>query len=440
VFLRGVFVTAGQRADAGDFASKLNVADPDLDPVNTAMNDNTALLMLLLQVAMIAGAYVVLYLNKQPCRTSPLGGNAYMKELLAPTSNPTRVKEVLRMPRETFIELRDWMVENNYLCDERDVLVEEQLAMFLRIVGHRDSNRDVQEHFQRSGYTVSSYFNKVLLAMLQLYRKVVLLPKGDRTPYEIARNPKFARYFHDCIGAADGTHILTKLPAAQVGRFRDRKGELSQNVLGMCTFDLQFCYVLAGWEGTAHDGRVLDYALTSGGLSVPPGKYYLVDAGYAMKSGFLPPYRGVRYHLREQAISAQAPATKEELFNLRHASLRNAVERIFGVLKKRFPILTTPCEYPMHTQARIVLAVTALHNFIRMHSDTVELDDWEGEEGLSTGPGRRRRGKDDEPESLDSDDDDDDEGMASLRDRLATEMWEDYQTQRAPRRGQAHNL
>jgi len=29
------------------------------------------------------------------------------------------------------------------------------------------------------------------------------------------------------------------------------------------------------------------------------GKFYLVDAGYGAKPGFLPPFRGVRFHLNE---------------------------------------------------------------------------------------------------------------------------------------------
>jgi hypothetical protein len=29
------------------------------------------------------------------------------------------------------------------------------------------------------------------------------------------------------------------------------------------------------------------------------GRFYLVDAGYEAKPGFLPPFRGVRYHLNE---------------------------------------------------------------------------------------------------------------------------------------------
>jgi len=113
-------------------------------------------------------------------------------------------------------------------------------------------------------------------------------------------------------------------------------------------FDLRFTYVLAGWEGTAHDALVLRDALErENGLRVPQGnilvisefihtnccyieiyqlvhhmlgKFYLVDDGYGAKPGFLPPFRGVRYHLNEWGNN---PVQNEkELFNLRHSSLR----------------------------------------------------------------------------------------------------------------------
>ncbi|WJX57586.1 hypothetical protein P8452_43131 [Trifolium repens] len=47
----------------------------------------------------------------------------------------------------------------------------------------------------------------------------------------------------------------------------------------------------AGWEGTAHDARVFDQALTNANLNFPhppPGMYYLVDAGYPTPMGCLP--------------------------------------------------------------------------------------------------------------------------------------------------------
>jgi len=53
------------------------------------------------------------------------------------------------------------------------------------------------------------------------------------------------------------------------------------------------------------------------------------------------------------------------LFNLRHSSARNVIERIFGVFKRRFRILHLPPEYDMSIQARIPSALAALHNFIR---------------------------------------------------------------------------
>jgi hypothetical protein len=93
------------------------------------------------------------------------------------------------------------------------------------------------------------------------------------------------------------------------------------------------------------------------------GKFYLVDAGYGAKPGFLPPYRGVRYHLNEWGNN---PVQNEkELFNRRHASLRQTVERGFGSLKRRFKILddATP-HFPFPTQVEIVVACCIVHNWV----------------------------------------------------------------------------
>jgi len=60
------------------------------------------------------------------------------------------------------------------------------------------------------------------------------------------------------------------------GPFRNKNGLLSQNVLAACSFDLRFHYVLAGWEGSASDLRVLNSALTRRNkLQVPEGILFL---------------------------------------------------------------------------------------------------------------------------------------------------------------------
>lgn len=77
------------------------------------------------------------------------------------------------------------------------------------------------------------------------------------------------------------------------------------------------------------------------------------------------PYRGVRYHLQEFSGQNSQPANEKELFNHRHASLRNVVERIFGIFKSRFLIFKSAPPFPYETQAEIVLACVGLHNFLR---------------------------------------------------------------------------
>ncbi|QHO40356.1 DDE_4 domain-containing protein [Arachis hypogaea] len=119
------------------------------------------------------------------------------------------------------------------------------------------------------------------------------------------------KWFKDCLGALDGTHIKVNVLEADKPRYRNRKGDITTNVLGVVAPDMQFIYVLAGWEGSAADSRVLRDALFRNGFSVPQGHYYLCDAGYMNCEGFLAPYRGQKYHLSEFNPHNQ-PSTAQE--------------------------------------------------------------------------------------------------------------------------------
>lgn len=114
---------------------------------------------------------------------------------------------------------------------------------------------------------------------------------------------------------------------------------------------MNFVSVLAGWEGSTSDARVLRDAVTRhNGLNIPIGNYYLADEGYINGEGFLAPYRGTRYHLQEWEDSTRAPTNKEEYFNMKHSQARNVIERCFGLLKKRWAILRSPSFYPIRIQ------------------------------------------------------------------------------------------
>jgi hypothetical protein len=59
------------------------------------------------------------------------------------------------------------------------------------------------------------------------------------------------------------------------------------------------------------------------------------------------------------------PSEKGEVFNHSHSSLRNVIERAFGVLKIKWRILLHITSYPILKQTRIIVACMALHNWIR---------------------------------------------------------------------------
>ena len=85
-------------------------------------------------------------------------------------------------------------------------------------------------------------------------------------------------------------------------------------------------------------------------------------------------------------LHSYRPANSHEYFNLCHAQLHNVVERIIGVLKRRFWILVIPPEFNMDIQAKIPPALCCIHNIIRQH-DPEELRDTESQLPTAEYPG-----------------------------------------------------
>nr|XP_043630380.1 uncharacterized protein LOC122601704 [Erigeron canadensis] len=169
------------------------------------------------------------------------------------------------------------------------------------------------------------------------------------------------------ISALDGTLVHAIVPINQQTAYRGRGGgRCYQNVLAICDFNMIFTFVWAGWEGIAHDSRILTEVVfnpASGFPFPPPNKYYLCDDAYANTRGFLAPFRNTRYWLAD--FKRRRALTKEEKFNHAHAQLRNVIERSYGVLKNRFPILSKMAPYKFSTQRNMVIACFAIHNYIR---------------------------------------------------------------------------
>jgi hypothetical protein len=213
-------------------------------------------------------------------------------EIMDPSCNQNRFRDVTRTDREIFLLLLNVL----QIKESKYIRKGEKLLIWLSMTAG-NSNRAIQERFQHSGETISSVIKEVTKAILCIKESYIKDPSNE-VQQEIISSTKFYPFFQNCIGALDGTHIKAIVSEAHVKPFRNRKGFISQNVLAVCNFDMTFSFVLAGWEGSAHDSRVLEDGVDKG-LHLPPGKFYLGDAGYGLKGYLLTPYRGVRYHLKK---------------------------------------------------------------------------------------------------------------------------------------------
>ncbi|KAL0534183.1 hypothetical protein IC582_028467 [Cucumis melo] len=262
------------------------------------------------------------------------------------------------------------------------------VAMFLHVLAHDVKNRVIQREFVRSGEIVSRHFNIVLLAVLRLYEELIKRPvpvtsncndqrwkcfevgiievhyiSPLRTSHLIQRV-----YFNlqNCLDALDGTYIKVNVPAGDRPTFRTHKGEIATNILEVCDTKGDFVYVLAGWEGSAADSRILCDAISQeNGLQVPKGQ---------------------RYHLQEWRGAANGPTNAKEYFNMKHSLARNVIERGFGILKGRWAILRGKSYYPLQVQCHTILACALLHNLINRemtYCDDVDDED-EGDSTYAT--------------------------------------------------------
>ncbi|KAG8364651.1 hypothetical protein BUALT_Bualt18G0019500 [Buddleja alternifolia] len=226
------------------------------------------------------------------------------------SNNDKDCLENLRMDMTTFARLCYLLHNVGGLSDSKHVRVEEKVCFFLSVLAHHKKNVTVKFDHVRSGHTW----------------------KMD-APWQDGNTLR-------CLGALDGMYINVQTPLRHKPRYRNRKGGISVNVLGVVDRIMNFVYMLPGWEGSAADGRGL-----------------LLMVGCC---GTL----GVRYHLDKWAQGCQAPQDQKELFDQRHSKARNIIERTWGIMKWRWAVLRSTTFYPLCTQNRMILACALLHNFI----------------------------------------------------------------------------
>ncbi|XP_077252497.1 uncharacterized protein LOC143891881 [Tasmannia lanceolata] len=291
--------------------------------------DDEDLMAMVVEGVQDAIRYYSMYFCKTPCRTSKYTGHKFIMDLL--DGAPNRCYEQLCMEKHVF--------RNLCIC--------------------RSS----------SGETISRQFHKILTCAMR-FSSDMIKPEpnyNDIIPAYIKNRAKFYPYFKDYIGAIDGTHIQVIVPQAEQIPYRGRKGYTSTNVMACCDFDMCFTFTWAGWEDAAHDTRIFSEALRTPDLNFPHPR-----GGYPNMKGYLAPYKGEMSHVPAFRHGTQPISGSNEQFNQAHASLRNIIERTFGVWKNRWALLSRMPKFDLKTQIQLIVASMSLHNYIRKHASRDE--------------------------------------------------------------------
>ncbi|EHS62529.1 uncharacterized protein PGTG_20649 [Puccinia graminis f. sp. tritici CRL 75-36-700-3] len=209
-------------------------------------------------ISIAAAGAAITYLGKMWNTYEPYygdGGQARYTRFLLNEVRPELFREITRMERSTFNSLVEELKFNRLLKDGRSVCVEEQVLIFLDILCHNNAMRQTAVKFRRGLYTVTRYFGLVLDSLVNIYPNYVKFNmESCIQPDDISKNPRY-KAFKNALGAINGVFIPATVPANIQSPWRNRKGFIAQNVLAAVNFNFEFVYVLAGWEGSAHDTR-----------------------------------------------------------------------------------------------------------------------------------------------------------------------------------------
>lgn len=115
---------------------------------------------------------------------------------------------MIRMSRAPFFALCDLFRQRGLVPESPGCSVEEQVAMFLHIVGHNQRFRVVHQSFARSIETVHRNFHQVLFAIGEL-RNEMIKPPSSTTHPKILGSPRWNPHFKVFISCrVRGTYLV----------------------------------------------------------------------------------------------------------------------------------------------------------------------------------------------------------------------------------------
>lgn len=172
--------------------------------------------------------------------------------------------------------------------------------------------------------------------------------------------------FPTAIGVLDCTHVGIQKPNRHGDEYINRKGNPTLNVQAPCDASERFTSVDVSWPGSVHDSRIWKNSHVRGVLANRANVVLLADSGYGIEPCLMTPFTN--------------PTPGAELkFNQLLKRERVTIERCFGQLKRRFPILQYVCRVKLQKVPKVIVTCIVLHNVAKTLGDP----DWEPQEVMN---------------------------------------------------------
>ena len=226
--------------------------------------------------------------------------------------------------------------------------MEEQVLIGLHVYASGTFYQVVGDNIGVDKSTVSDVVKAVSIALASLVKQFVSLPKDDQIT-QTKHKFFLLGNMPNTIGVIDCTHVHIHAPHERDGEYINRKGRRSINIQLVGDTDLIITNCVVKWPGSVHDARILrESALYRELQNNRPDGILLRDSAYPLLPWLMTPF-----------LAATTPAQAH--FSTAHCKTRCAIERLNGVLKRRFAYLIYLRMKPQRA-CNIILACIVLHN------------------------------------------------------------------------------
>lgn len=240
----------------------------------------------------------------------------------------------------------------------------------LRMLSCGNFEQTAADYIGISQPTMAKILPSVCDAILLHFDDIVRMP---RTEHErLAKASEFAKLagFPRCIGAIDCTHVRLSSPGGEISEaFRNRRGYFSMNVQTICDSNMRIQNVVARWPGSTHDSTIFKHSVVQHNFEAGEYEEYLLvaDSGYENTFYLCTPFT--------QHRDAAQLSNAEKVYQRAILTTRNVVERSYGLLKRRFPILMFGMQLKRLSLIQKIISVCCMLHNICIDMGDAEVDD-----------------------------------------------------------------